>query len=159
MKVTSDEEARLRILSKVKVDQSTGCWNWQGCVCDHGYGNIKLTGFRGNGRRTYKPHRVMFLICCGDLNEGIYACHRCDNPICVNPGHLFAGTPQDNMDDMMRKGRHRTKPAYGNNFSGKKISINGVLFKSYTAAGVFLGITGNGVKKRIKLGWSGYSLG
>jgi hypothetical protein len=65
-----------------------------------GYGRLLVTG-----RRTKLAHRISWLIHNKELPEGMSVLHKCDVPFCVNPSHLFLGTHQDNVDDMVRKGR------------------------------------------------------
>lgn len=62
---------------------------------------------RDNGKQIY-VHRFSYQIHFGPIPAGLYICHHCDNPSCVRPDHLFLGTPQDNVDDMIRKGRMAT---------------------------------------------------
>jgi len=89
-----------RFWEKVAVGNTDSCWPWKASVCPKGYG--KFVG--DNGEHT-KAHRFAFTIAHGPIPEGQCVCHRCDNPPCCNPTHLFAGTTGDNTRDSVRKGR------------------------------------------------------
>lgn len=77
------------------------CWIWQGYEDEHGYG----IACYGAGR--IPAHRLSYTIHVGSIPEGLVICHKCDNPPCINPNHLFLGTYLDNVQDMRQKGRAR----------------------------------------------------
>ena len=90
-----------------KVDRTSECWVWTGSrTC--GYGHIRV-GSRSDGTRTLlRATHVAWELTNGAIPEGLWLLHRCDNPPCVRPTHLFLGTPKDNTDDMAAKGRANT---------------------------------------------------
>lgn len=88
-----------------KVDKTTtpeGCWEWTGSRKKDGYGRIGRGGIAGG---SVNATRVAWEITNGPIPPGMFICHRCDNPPCVRPDHLFLGTPEDNVVDSMSKGR------------------------------------------------------
>jgi hypothetical protein len=84
-----------------RVDkQPDGCWEWQGCRTPKNYGVF------GIKRKHWLAHRFAFYHAVGPFDPSLLVCHKCDNPPCVNPDHLFLGTQLDNIQDCLRKGRH-----------------------------------------------------
>lgn len=85
-----------------KVDKSGECWIWKAFKNKQGYGRFGL-----RASECVNAHRVSYVIAYGEIPDDYFVCHKCDNPSCVRPEHLFAGTRQDNIDDMMIKMRSR----------------------------------------------------
>lgn len=79
------------------------CWGWKGAVNHDGYGSV--TVWNKSKSKAFRANRVSWMIHNGQIPEGYFVCHKCDNPSCTNPDHLFLGTPHDNTVDMVRKGR------------------------------------------------------
>lgn len=102
---SSTKDLRTRFLSHVAFGASD-CWYWVGSTDALGYG--RFTHPQEN-----KAHRAALRLFKGDIPDGLRVMHQCDTRCCVNPDHLHIGTQADNVADMVRKGRHRTKPLCG----------------------------------------------
>lgn len=108
------EPAVSRIRKNIKIDPVTGCWVWQGCLSKGGYGRLCTYGSHG----TMQAHRIMYESIHGEIGDRtMFVCHHCDNRACVNPDHLFLGRNEDNMNDMVSKGRASRRPGRANSRS------------------------------------------
>lgn len=94
-----------RFLVKVEKIPFHSCWEWGAGKYKRGYGLFVLK------RKNRPAHRISWIIHKGQIPNGLFVCHKCDNPGCVNPSHLFLGTQTDNMKDMHSKKRHRWSKA------------------------------------------------
>ena len=94
----SDEVVE-RFMSKISFFHHDSCWEWVGSLTN-GYGRFSI------GKNGYRAHRISFLKEKKNLPEGAHICHTCDNRKCVNPSHLYAGSPTTNMRDRSVRGRN-----------------------------------------------------
>lgn len=113
--------------ARYRINSETGCWEWSGATSKGGYGQYQVAKFRPSGAETYTrkriyAHRLAWTLHYGDIPSGYEVCHRCDNPPCVNPAHLFLGTHADNQNDMHQKGRS----ARGSRQGGSKLTEDAV---------------------------------
>jgi HNH endonuclease len=90
-----------------KVAKGDGCWEWQAGKDKNGYGQFTVYP----PRRTLRAHRVAYEMEVGPIPDGLMVLHRCDNPSCVRPDHLFTGDAKANSEDMLSKGRYRNPNA------------------------------------------------
>ena len=100
------------IKARIKIHPETGCWEWQRKRKFDGYGSKSISYRDSTGRKRYTTiliHRRVWELVNGPIPENVMVCHRCDNPPCCNPDHLFLGTCQDNVTDMAIKGRQHAK--------------------------------------------------
>lgn len=93
-----DPLEQTKLLSLVHIDTNTdGCWEWLGCK-KNGY------GYFYSKTLPRLAHRAVWTTLKGEITIGLYICHKCNNPSCCNPAHLYPGTARDNSDDQMRRG-------------------------------------------------------
>ncbi len=93
-----NKTTRRRFYSHLKKEKS-GCWVWRSTIVWNGYGRMWYCG------QGIRAHRMSWMLHRGPIPKGLWVLHKCDNPPCVNPDHLFVGTRSDNMRDAKRKGR------------------------------------------------------
>ena len=91
-----------------KVTKTDGCWIWTASKDKKGYGRLMVK--EGDRHVPRLAHRLSYLCLVGPIPDGQFVCHRCDNPACVNPAHLWLGSNRDNAYDMISKGRWKQPP-------------------------------------------------
>lgn len=90
------------------------CWLWQAKLEKTGYGRARYQG------KKYGAHQLSWILHNGPIPKGLFVCHKCDVPSCVNPNHLFLGTPKDNTEDMTAKQRHAGRFQKGHPYYKKR---------------------------------------
>lgn len=113
-----DLKERLDLHSELK---ESGCIEWSGYILETGYGQIRYKGKRMGA------HRAAWIANYGEIPTNQFVLHKCDNRCCINPSHLFLGTQQDNMDDMIIKGRDVKVGRKGVKNSNSKLTDDDVL--------------------------------
>lgn len=101
----TDEERLKKFHESYTVNPETGCWEWNRLKNLQGYGQFSAAG-KGSTKSASRWSHIRFI---GPIPEGYFVCHKCDNPPCVNPEHLFAATQRVNMQDCVEKGRFHWK--------------------------------------------------
>ena len=147
---------RERILNNIKIIEETGCWEWQLSTQRNGYGQIKFN------KKMCRAHRVSYSAFNGEIPEGQEVMHSCDNRRCVNPDHLSVGTHQQNMSDIVKRGRQRTGPEHQcfgriglrgiNNPSSIQVEIGGIVYGSIKEAERLLGVANGSVRYWVTIG-------
>lgn len=121
-----------RLMEKLtRTDDPEACWEWSGRRDSRGYGRIHVSDQPDQPVkcREQLTHRTMWVLTHGPIPDGIEVCHRCDNPPCGNPAHLFLGTHRENMQDSIEKGRHSNPPLLvkqGEDYSSAKLTDDAV---------------------------------
>lgn len=104
-------------LTAYVIDPDSGCWVWQKGIQSYGYGTV----WYGETRSRRLAHRVLYELHRGPIPDGLFVLHRCDNPPCVNPDHLFLGTARDNAQDCVSKGRWPSKAGMNSTLTPKAV--------------------------------------
>ena len=96
------------------------CWLWTGSKDPKGYGYLR------EGTKSIRVHRIAYELHNGSIPNGKCVCHRCDNPSCLNPNHLWLGTHRENMEDMAQKGRAWKPTWFGETNPSSKLNLEKV---------------------------------
>lgn len=118
MAETTLEIIKQRFEAKIDKTNPDHCWIWKASKLKDGYGCFCYG-------REKRAHRVSWILFNGIIPDGLSVLHHCDNPLCVNPEHLFIGTQKQNMEDMINKGR-KISP-HGTNLPQSKLTENQIL--------------------------------
>lgn len=118
-KFPSRYSPRERIEAGCIPEPNSGCWLWLESTNAKGYAHLRY------GKVMHRGNRFSWMAYNGKIPSGKLVLHRCDNPICVNPDHLFLGTPRENNDDRDRKGRQRSPR--GSRNANSRLTMENVL--------------------------------
>lgn len=122
LKVTLKQHHGLTLQERFDLyaQKGEGCWRWLSYIDPQGYGRLHYN------RKPMLANRLSYLLHFGEIPEGKMVCHKCDNPSCVNPDHLFLGSQSDNMADMYTKGRERKRGKKGTTHPQAKLTDDAV---------------------------------
>jgi hypothetical protein len=94
------ESLKNRLLSKIEMIPEHSCWEWVAGKNEHGYGLLWY------GNKMSKAHRLSYEVFVKKIDKNLFILHKCDNPGCIRPEHLYEGTQKDNVNDMVKRKRH-----------------------------------------------------
>ena len=113
MEIKLTESEQNRFWAKAERHKG-GCLQWTGATNGKPSGGIEYGLFKiPKTRKNITAHRLSYILANGGIPDGMFVCHKCDNPVCIEPSHLFVGTPKDNVADMDLKNRRVVKPCRG----------------------------------------------
>lgn len=154
MRKSSSFETITEKLKRLTSIEEDGCWMFLGPWNSFGYGHLSYDG------QIFRAHRISYELHCGPVPEGKMVLHKCDHRYCVNPEHLFIGTAQDNVTDMVNKSRDIFGENFGENNGQAKLTEDEVLqikrllasgYHSQSEIGDMFGVS-RGAVKQIKTG-------
>lgn len=132
---------KAKIYEKIMPIPESGCKIWMGCV-SNGYGSMTYKG------KHIRPHRLLWILERGDIPEGLHVCHKCDVPLCINLNHLFLGTREENMKDMVNKNRQaRGTEKITSVLTGEQVRMIRNSPKSSRELAIELGVSANTVHR------------
>lgn len=117
-----DQKVIDRFFSRFEQGEKEKCWEWQGGQGNNGYGRLKIN------KKNFKAHRISFALFNGYLDSSKVCCHSCDNPVCVNPHHLWLGTHLENMKDRDKKGRCKSDHLFTQTLKTRKLTQEDVIW-------------------------------
>ena len=109
---TTSPDPRAVITARCVIDPRTKCWNWTGDTAGAPVGGLRYGRAHYRGK-SWRAHRLSFAAFTGPIPDKLWVLHECDNPLCVNPAHLFLGDAVINAADMHQKGRHPHSTRHG----------------------------------------------
>lgn len=113
-----NRDYKYRFIAKMDIPRQNGCITYLGAISKNGYGVFDIN------RKSHSAHRISYKIFVGKIPEGKMVLHKCDNPKCVAPQHLFIGTAKDNVKDMIEKKRNHSNA--GENHGMAKLTLTQV---------------------------------